>query len=212
MFSGSISRITLVFFILSLVVFTMTSCGGQPTATEAPSPTAIPVTKAPATEPTPEEQDTEASAADAAPEQEGANTGGRAKLRLVAAEGGSAVEIWVDDVVDLYALDLQLTFDSSKFQAADANPDMDGIQLEPGKVPAPDFVAVNSVDNENGIVQYVVTQLGTSDAFSGSGLIATLKWQDGVTWQGEMGDESEIAFGAVTLVDRDVQQIEVTAQ
>jgi len=219
MFSGRVSHTILMIVVLSLGIVAAVGCGAEATPAPTPLPTATsPADEPPATEvvepatDTPVvEEDTEASAMEAAPEQADAVTG-RARLRLAPVEGGGAVEIWVDDVVELYALDLELAFDVSKFQAADADPEMDGIQLVPGEVPAPDFVAVNSVDNETGAVHYVVTQLGTSGAFSGSGLVATLNWQEGVTWQGGAEAEGELSFGSVILVNQDVQQIDVTTK
>ena len=214
MLSCRLSHIFLLLALLSLIVVVTVGCGSQSTPAEVTSPTDEPLSTL-APEPTVDtpavEEDTEALAMEAVQEQE--ETGaGRARLRLAPVEGGGAVEIWVDGVAELYALDLELTFDAASFQAADADPAMDGIQLTPGEVPAPDFVVVNSVDNETGVVHYVVTQLGTSGAFSGSGLVATLHWQDGVTWQGGAEAQEDLSFGSVTLVNQDVQQIEVTTK
>jgi hypothetical protein len=124
-------------------------------------------------------------------------------LRHARLKGQSALEIWVDDVRGLYALDMEIHFDPTKLQVLDADPGAEGVQIRPGQAPAPDFVAVNGVDNQGGVIHYVVTQLGTREGFNGSGLVAS------VTWQGDL-DDGAMSFGPVTLVDQDGQPIQVT--
>lgn len=192
-------------------------CSGQPAPTKEALPTSAPVTAQPSdtptVEPTPAEPapDQPEEAPSEATEQPAA-VGGGTRLRVTPSEDGSAAEIWVDDVEGLYALDIQLSFDPQRFQVDDADPDKDGIQLEVGQVPAPDFVAMNSVDNATGEVHYVVTQLGTTDAFSGSGMVAKLHWKAGVSAQSVEDANSALSFGTITLVDRDVQQIDVKTE
>ena len=122
-----------------------------------------------------------------------------AGLRLVQTDAGT--EIWVDGVTNFYALDMEIHFDPAKAQVADADAQQPGIQIAPGQAPAPDFVAENNVDNGAGVLTYVTTQLAPRDGFSGSGLVATIRWQ---------GQADPAArFGAVTLVSQDGQPIEV---
>ncbi len=122
-------------------------------------------------------------------------------LRLAQADpSGQALEVWVDDVEGLYALDMKLHFDPAKLQLADADAEQEGIQIQPGKSPAPDFVAGNSGDNQSGVIHYVVTQVAPRKGFNGSGLIATLLWEGKV-------DESAVSFGDITLVRQDGQPI-----
>jgi len=122
-----------------------------------------------------------------------------AGLRLVQTDGGT--EIWVDDVTSFYALDMEIHFEAARAQIADANSQQPGIQIEPGQAPAPDFVAENIADNQAGAITYVVTQLAPREGFSGSGLVATIRWQG-------QADPAP-RFGAVTLVSQDGQPIEV---
>ncbi len=218
MFFSQYSRRAMIVTLVAMALIMLVGCGGQSTPSAGPQDTPVPVTEeATATEasvPTPEAttSDTEASAIEAAPSDDGGQpSASRARIQLVPAGDGSSIQIMVDDVSELYALDLEIQFDAAKYQVADANPDMDGIQITPGEAPAPDFVAVNSVDNEAGVIHYVVTQLGGEDAFSGKGVVATIEWQPGVTWQGNSDAAGEVSFGTVTLVNKDVEQIEVTA-
>jgi hypothetical protein len=127
-----------------------------------------------------------------------------ATVRLVSAVDGKSVQIWVDNVKDLYAVDLEIKFDATKLRVADADPRTEGIQIRPGQVPAPDFVAINNVDNQKGLIRYVTTQLGETPPFSGSGLVATIAWQ-------RAADKAAVVFlAAVILVNQDARPIEAS--
>jgi hypothetical protein len=123
-------------------------------------------------------------------------------LRFERVEGQPALEVWVDNVTNFYALDLEIHFDPAQLQAVDANPEQEGVQIAPGRVPAPDFIAENKVDNQAGIIRYVVTQMAPREGFDGSGLVAT------ITWQGEGDLEANVSFGPVILVNQNGEQIE----
>jgi len=124
-------------------------------------------------------------------------------LRLVRVEGQSLTEVWVDDVHNFYALDMEIQFDPAQLQVNDANSSQEGVQIRPGNVPAPDFVAENIADNQKGVIRYVLTQVAPREGFTGSGLVATITWQDG------FNSKANIAFGPVTLVNQDGQPIEI---
>jgi hypothetical protein len=112
----------------------------------------------------------------------------------------------VDDVSGLYALDVEIRFDAAGAQVADADPDREGVQIQPGQAPSPDFVAINEVDNQSGVIRYVATQLGDGPGFEGSGMIAT------ATWQSNAGQGSRAAFGAVILVSKEADAIDFTLE
>ncbi len=98
-------------------------------------------------------------------------------LRL--AEQGSDIEIRLDNVVDLYGLHVHVKFDPAKMQVRDADPDREGIQIVPGDLLAPDFVALNMVDNEHGMLDYAVVQTSSRQPVSGSGVAAVIHVQEG---------------------------------
>lgn len=123
-------------------------------------------------------------------------------VRLVPNQEQATVEIWIDNVTSLYALDLELQFDPAHLQVTDADSNQTGIQVQAGQAPAPDFVAENMVDNQTGVIHYVVTQLAPRDGFSGSGRIAT------IAWSGEF-DAAALSVAAITLSSQDGQPIEV---
>lgn len=129
-----------------------------------------------------------------------------ATLRLVRAEDGRALIVRVDDVRDLYAVDLAIRFDPTRWQAADADAQKGGVQIRPGEAPRPDFVAVNNVDNAHGTIRYIATQLGDGDAFNGSGTVATVLWQTAIA------PDADVSVEAVTLVNRNAQAIEVVVR
>ncbi len=75
----------------------------------------------------------------------------------------AAIEIWVDDVEALFAFEADIHFDPDLLSAKDLTL---GSFLEPGQE------AINLIDNDNGIIQYHMTQWGQNVASkSGSGVL-----------------------------------------
>lgn len=96
---------------------------------------------------------------------------------LIAAMGASAsVAIYVQDVVDLYGLDVRMQFDPAYAQVVDADPGVSGVQIQPlsGFVSS-DFVVRRSADNTTGVIHYAVTQVAPSPPASGSGAVARIE-------------------------------------
>lgn len=86
-----------------------------------------------------------------------------------------SVTIYVQDVVDLYGLDVRLTFDPATVQVVDADPATAGVQIQPlSGFLSPDFVVRRSADNSTGLVRYAVTQVAPSQPVSGSGAVARI--------------------------------------
>lgn len=129
-----------------------------------------------------------------------------ATLRLVRTADGREFIVRVDNVRDLYAVDITIRFDPTRWQVADADAQKSGVQIKPGEAPRPDFVAVNDVDNTQGTIRYIATQLGDKAAFSGSGTVATILWQTTIA------PDADVSVGAVTLVNRNAQAIEVVVR
>lgn len=75
------------------------------------------------------------------------------------------VEVWVEEVIDLYGADIQISFDKDYLEVIES-------QLVPSNdLLYPDSVLFNVVDNEAGELWYVVTQLGPREPVSGSGVL-----------------------------------------
>ena len=79
------------------------------------------------------------------------------------------VDIRLDDVTDVYAVQLGLTFDDTILQVV-------GAEVTPGTCPEPLFVALNSADNVNGTIDYAVTQLAPAEPCTG-GVVATITFE-----------------------------------
>lgn len=89
----------------------------------------------------------------------------------------TTVDLVLADVRGLYGAEIHLRFDPEALRVIDAAPDTDGVQLEPGTLPAPDFVVQNEADNDTGSIDYAVTQLPPSKPGEGSGVIARITFQ-----------------------------------
>ena len=109
--------------------------------------------------------------------------------------------VQLDDVEDVYALEIQLGFDSSVLNVLDADAFQTGTQIEAGSCPQPGFVVVNEVNNVSGIIDYAITQINPQNPCNG-GDVAKIEFQcvgNGV---------SEVSFISSTISDRDGIQIE----
>ena len=84
------------------------------------------------------------------------------------------IEVWVEDIVDLYGADVRLSFNPTMFTVLDSDPILPGIQIQPvGDFLAPDFLVKNSADNTSGTIWYVVSQAGDihPNPVDGSGVL-----------------------------------------
>jgi hypothetical protein len=109
-------------------------------------------------------------------------------------EGGTTTaDIFIDNVAELWGAEIQLQFDPTLVQVQDADPGTEGVQIEVGSFPSPDFVAENKVDNGAGIVNYAMTQLAAKEPISGSGLLAS------ITFQGVSQGNSDLTLSVVKL-------------
>ena len=89
----------------------------------------------------------------------------------------TTVDLALTDVRGLYGAEIHLRFDPKVLKVIDAAPGTDGVQLEPGTLPVPDFVVQNEANNETGTIDYAVTQLPPSEPGEGSGVIARITFQ-----------------------------------
>ena len=116
-------------------------------------------------------------------------------------EGTDAVTvaIRIENATRLYGVEVHLAFDPAHLQVEDADPDTEGIQIQAGDFPSPDFVVQNQADNAKGTIDYAVTQLAPREAIDGSGVLAT------VTVKGK--DTSSLTFVGAKLANPDGQEI-----
>lgn len=87
-------------------------------------------------------------------------------------------DLYIENVTDLNAVDLELTFDATAAQIVDTNAPRPGVQIEPlSSFLQPDFVIYNEADNTAGLIQYAVTQVA-QPAVDGSGPVARVTSAD----------------------------------
>jgi hypothetical protein len=84
------------------------------------------------------------------------------------------IPINIEDVVDLYGIDIELKFDPAFWEFEDADPSREGIQPAIGTFLDPGVTLYNEIYPEEGRVWLVLTQLNPSEAKSGSGTIMVL--------------------------------------
>lgn len=116
-----------------------------------------------------------------------ASADGETWVRVLPAGGSYAqwglieVEVWIEDVEELYGADVRLTFDATRLEVLDADPPPSGspgVQLEPrADLLSPDFVIKNEANNGAGTIWYAATQLNPTEAVSGSGAIVAFTFQ-----------------------------------
>ncbi|MFQ6058430.1 MAG: cohesin domain-containing protein [Anaerolineae bacterium] len=125
--------------------------------------------------------------------------------QVIAVEETTTVDVRIEDVANLYGLELRLHFEPSLLEVQDADPFRPGIQIQPGTFPnaAEGYVAGNWADNETGEIAYAMTLLG-AEPVSGDGVAAT------ITFKGIALGTSPVAFDQVLLLDPEVRLIEAT--
>lgn len=89
---------------------------------------------------------------------------------------GVEVEIPIDieDVVDLYGIDIELKFDPEYWEFRDADPNRQGIQAQLGDFLDPGILLYNDIYPEEGLVHLVVSQAAPSEGKTGDGNIMVL--------------------------------------
>lgn len=88
------------------------------------------------------------------------------------------VALYVENVADLYGVEMELSFDPAIAQVVDADPGTPGVQIQPlGSFLSPDFVVKRVADNSAGTIEYAATQLSPQAPVSGSGPVAAISFQ-----------------------------------
>jgi len=89
-------------------------------------------------------------------------------------DGRIEVPVTVRGVSDLYAVDIQIEFDPALLEVEDANPNLPGVQPALGTFLDAGLTLFNEVDNEAGLVNFVMTQVNPSEGKSGDGVLLVL--------------------------------------
>ena len=116
------------------------------------------------------------------------------------------VDLYVQDVTNLYGLDLKATFDTTIAQVVDENSGTAGVQFQPlSTFMQPDFVVRNVADNSAGTLRYAATQVDPTAPATGSGPVARIRFAAAKAGQLTM------VFTAHDLSDRNGGSISNTA-
>ena len=89
---------------------------------------------------------------------------------------GVLVEVPVEirDVTDLYAFDIEISFDPDYLEFDDADPNKAGIQPGFGTFLDPGVTIINTIDPEEEVIHVVMSQINPSEPKSGSGNLLVL--------------------------------------
>ncbi len=84
------------------------------------------------------------------------------------------VELILEDVRDLYGVQVSLRFDPKVLQVKDMDADLPGVQIRAGNSfpKTASFVALNRVDNELGTLDFAVTLLNPAQPLQGRAMVA----------------------------------------
>lgn len=131
-----------------------------------------------------------------------AQEGATVRLEPLPGQKGADVmtlAIRIENATRLYGVEVHLAFDPARLQVQDADPAKEGVQIQAGDFPSPDFVVQNQADNTKGTIDYAVTQLAPRQPVDGSGVLAT------VTVKGK--DTSSLTFVEAKLANPDGLEI-----
>ena len=118
--------------------------------------------------------------------------------RTVQGENPTEVRIVIDNVVNLYGVEVHLRFDPQKVQVQDADPALSGEQIALGKdfPKGRSFVALNRVNNVEGTIDFAVTLLNPALPLRGQVEVAKF------SLLGKEAGETKLRFMQVLLADR----------
>ena len=115
------------------------------------------------------------------------------------------VDIRINNVTDLYGVDVRVTYNPAVVEVVDANPAAPGVQVAAGDLPDASggngLVQVNSVDVDTGTISYAAVRLNPAPPQSGSGAVAR------VTFRGRAAGTSPVTLVAVVLSDQTARPI-----
>lgn len=111
------------------------------------------------------------------------------------------VPVSVDNVKDLYALDITMKFDPTIVQVEDADPGNPGTQIALGEFLDPGLLLFNVADNEAGTIRFAMSQYNPSEGKSGKGVVLV------ITFTGKAEGETELSVTEIVLSDKNGVEI-----
>ena len=98
------------------------------------------------------------------------------ELSQIALNQTASVAVEVVDVIEVYGIDITMTFDPAILEVVDADPNLEGVQLALGEFLDPGFVIINQADNEAGVLRLAMAQLHPSTPKSGTGNLIVINF------------------------------------
>ncbi len=114
------------------------------------------------------------------------------------------VEVQIQNVSDLFGLELHINFDPTILEVADANPDQAGIQVGHGNFLSPDQEVQNNASG--GTIDYAISQLAPHQGVSGSGTLIR------ITFRGKTEGVSSVTLQNVILANSAASPIDYATQ
>ncbi|MFQ5855702.1 MAG: LysM peptidoglycan-binding domain-containing protein [Anaerolineae bacterium] len=122
----------------------------------------------------------------------------------------TTVDVQIENVSNLFGVDLRLSFDPSIVRVVDSNPLVPDDQVEPGAFldisGGKGFIVQNSADNTAGKISYAATLLSPAAPVSGSGQLIR------ITFEGIAEGTSAVTLESVLLSDSKAEEIPATKQ
>ena len=118
----------------------------------------------------------------------------------------TTVDVEAAQVSDLYGVEIHISFDPSVLEVVDADSTQEGVQIEPGTFPSPDFVVRNAANNQGGTIDYAATQLPPSKPSDGDGVVAR------ITFLAKRTATSQVHFDQFLLADYKGNSIKAVSQ
>lgn len=82
------------------------------------------------------------------------------------------VSVWVENVIDLYGADVQIQFTPGALEVLDANPSLDGVQVNVrSDFLQPQMLLHRDVNNSTGTIWYTAAQIYPTEPVSGAGIL-----------------------------------------
>lgn len=122
----------------------------------------------------------------------------------------TTVDVQIENVSNLFGVDLRLSFDPDVVKVVDSNPLVPDVQVEPGMFldisGGKGFVVENTADNTAGTIAYAATLLSPASPVSGDGPLLR------ITFEGAAAGESAVTLESVLLSDSKAQEITASTQ
>jgi len=118
----------------------------------------------------------------------------------------TTIDVEAAQVSDVYGIEIHISFDPSVLEVVDADSSEEGVQIEPGTFPSPDFVVRNAANNQAGTIDYAATQLPPSEPSDGDGVVAR------ITFLAKRTATSEVRFDQFLLADYRGSGIQAVSQ